>query len=106
MAAFFTLAAVVQHNDPDWFIWIPLYTIPAVISWTQCLLVRITGHPIYERCLKACFLIYAMVSLHLLAYYFSHGTGHLLVSEEGREFPWIPDRHVLDPDLHLLRNWI
>lgn len=86
MAIFFTLAAIVQHNDPDWFIWIPLYSVPAVISFTQCLCVRVTGHPNYERCLKACFVIYTMISLHLLAYYFSNGKGNLLETEEGREF--------------------
>ena len=86
MATFFTLAATVQHNDPDWFIWIPLYSVPAVISVTQCLCVPITAHYRYERCLKGCLVIYTMISLHLLAHYFSHGSGHLLESEEGREF--------------------
>lgn len=37
MTVFFLLAAYVNINDGDWYIWVPVYTVPGILSLISCI---------------------------------------------------------------------
>lgn len=67
MVVFFTLASVVQHNDPDWFLWIPVYALPAFISFLQVIRLRIRETPEFQVVVKFALLIYCILDIKLFA---------------------------------------
>lgn len=86
MSVFFYLAAAVQHNDPDWYLWMPLYLTPSVITTLQCFTSDISKDSHFQNILKVLLVIFTCISLHCLAYFLAHETpNHILSSEEGRE---------------------
>ncbi|XP_063443696.1 transmembrane protein 220-like [Mytilus trossulus] len=37
MAVFFLLAALANLNDSDWYIWVPVYSVPGILSLVSCI---------------------------------------------------------------------
>lgn len=106
LAVFFSLAMVVQHNDPDWYVWIPIYALPCIISWIQVLKPDVIADSLFQVITKLSLLVYATLSIKLFAHFISfdgsttsheslfypNGTNKttseelsILSSEEGRE---------------------
>ncbi|XP_073524554.1 transmembrane protein 220-like [Phyllobates terribilis] len=82
MAAFFTLAAYVQINDPDAEIWIVIYVIPAALVFLLSINPDITGHIIW-RTLSALHGAGCMIGASYLL--LSGNIRNILHEEEGRE---------------------
>ncbi|XP_075207580.1 transmembrane protein 220 [Anomaloglossus baeobatrachus] len=82
MAAFFTLAAYVQINDPDAEIWIVIYVIPAALLFLLSLNPDITGHPIWRTLAGLHGALCVIGASYLLL---SGNIRNILHQEEGRE---------------------
>ncbi|GAB1608665.1 transmembrane protein 220-like isoform X1 [Argonauta hians] len=88
MAMFFFLAAFVNNNDPDWFIWMPVYLLPTVLTMLIAMKPAITDN----RCWKGLTLahivacsIFSVYQLILLQKVYTEGHFNILIAEEGRE---------------------
>lgn len=75
MVVFFTMSSVVQHNDPDWFIWVPVYVLPAFISFAQVIRVQIRETPVFQVVVKFALLIYCILDIKLFAQLISKNSG-------------------------------
>lgn len=67
MGVFFTLASLVQHNDPDWFLWIPIYALPACISFIQVSKFKIRETPKFQIVVKFALFLYSVLDIKLFA---------------------------------------
>lgn len=63
MAVFFTLAAYVQHNDPDWVFWMAIYAVPAAVSIAQTVNISVTTHFVYYVLVRAALMFYAILTV-------------------------------------------
>lgn len=63
MGVFFTLAAIVQHNDRYWHVWMAIYAIPAATCVTQTIAPQMTQHFVYHIYIRAAALFYAMLTV-------------------------------------------
>ncbi|XP_021499986.1 transmembrane protein 220 [Meriones unguiculatus] len=85
MAAFFSLAAVVQVNDPDAEWWVVVYTIPAVLTLLVGFNPLVTGNFVWKS-VSAIHMLFCMLWAAGLAYHFLlHAQQDILNEEEGRE---------------------
>ncbi|KAF8794849.1 Transmembrane protein 220 like protein [Argiope bruennichi] len=96
MTLFFVMASGVQFNDPDPFLWVPLYGIAAILTISVTIRPNITAFRIwrYMYWIHAAFcigmLIYVLVALILVATNpKSDGSLNPLTYEEGREMAGI-----------------
>ncbi|CAI9724648.1 Hypothetical predicted protein [Octopus vulgaris] len=70
MAVFFFLAAFVNHNDSDWYIWIPVYLLPAILTILIAVDTNITENKYWKNLalvhlLMCCaFSVYQLIILH------------------------------------------
>ncbi|XP_058532173.1 transmembrane protein 220 isoform X6 [Ochotona princeps] len=84
MAAFFTLAAFVQTNDPDAEVWVVAYTIPAVLTLLVGFNPLVTGNFIWKS-VSAIHMFVCMVwALSLAHHFLLHAQENILHEEEGR----------------------
>lgn len=86
MALFFGLATIVQHNDPDWLVWMCIYATPCTFSLVQALAPTTARDAVYRAIMRATLVFYVLLDIYLLASFFADGKGTFLDSEEGREF--------------------
>ncbi|XP_055450346.1 transmembrane protein 220 isoform X2 [Psammomys obesus] len=85
MAAFFSLAAVVQVNDPDAEWWVVVYTIPAVLTLLVGFNPLVTGNFVWKS-VSTVHMLFCMLWAGGLAYHFLlHAQQNILNEEEGRE---------------------
>ncbi|CAH6786171.1 transmembrane protein 220 [Phodopus roborovskii] len=85
MAAFFSLAAVVQVNDPDAELWVVMYMIPAVLTLLVGFNPLVTGNFIWKS-VSAIHMLFCTLWAGGLAYHFLlHAQQSILNEEEGRE---------------------
>ncbi|GBM40384.1 hypothetical protein AVEN_106130-1 [Araneus ventricosus] len=96
MTLFFIMASGVQFNDPDPFLWVPLYGIAAILTISVTVRPNVTASRIwrYAYWMHAAFcigmLIYVLVALVLVATNpKSDGSLNPLTYEEGREMAGI-----------------
>ncbi|XP_014783619.1 transmembrane protein 220 isoform X2 [Octopus bimaculoides] len=89
MAVFFFLAAFVNHNDSDWYIWIPVYLLPAILTILIAVDTNITENKYWKNLalvhlLMCCaFSVYQLIILHEV---YNDKFSNPLRVEEGREF--------------------
>lgn len=89
MAVFLLLAAYVQINDPDPYIWIPVYLVPALLSLTIVIRPSASEYPIWRNVCVVHIALCVIGSIYLLSVVFellSTGSASFLVYEEAREF--------------------
>lgn len=88
MAVFFLLAAFVNHNDNDWYIWMPVYLLPAILTIPIAIDTTITENKYWKavalvHLLMCCaFCIYQFVNLVEV---YTDNFSNPLREEEGRE---------------------
>ncbi|OWF52723.1 uncharacterized protein LOC110447359 isoform X2 [Mizuhopecten yessoensis] len=88
MTVFFCLAAFVNLNDDDWFVWVPGYAVPGLLSLTVAIKPSIANTTVWgsvaviDFTLSCAYAIYAVViALEALG----HQVANPLQHEEGRE---------------------
>lgn len=90
MATFLVLAAFVQINDPDPYIWIPVYLFPAVLSLTVAIKPSAPADSFIWRSSCLVLIVLCLIgAIYLLSVVFdllSKGSANILVYEEVREF--------------------
>ncbi|BFZ02832.1 hypothetical protein BsWGS_05871 [Bradybaena similaris] len=88
MCVFFSLAAYVNFNDDDWYIWVPIYTAPALLSVTAVIKPRFTESLSWRKLINidivVCFL-YCLYQMFALIRKLSNNLENPLIHEEGRE---------------------
>ncbi|XP_005101631.1 transmembrane protein 220 [Aplysia californica] len=88
MATFFFLAAMVNVNDGDWYIWVPLYGFPCGLCALAVLRPSITGHILFRLIAGTEFslcLLYGIYQIYSLTTVISGVLENHLQHEEGRE---------------------
>ncbi|ELT91151.1 hypothetical protein CAPTEDRAFT_217562 [Capitella teleta] len=92
MTLFFSLSAYVQLNDPDPYIWIPVYAVPAVLSLSMCVHPTVPSHPVWRTVCVLHIALCVAGALYLLAVMIEILTGKIvnpLLHEEGRRVPFL-----------------
>ncbi|XP_074648051.1 transmembrane protein 220-like isoform X2 [Tubulanus polymorphus] len=88
MSIFFVLAAYVQINDPDPYIWIPVYLIPALFTLSITITPKITDNKVWKVAIIIHIAISIAGAMYLLAVVIemlSLNLSNPLQHEEGRE---------------------
>ncbi|XP_053211495.1 transmembrane protein 220-like [Panonychus citri] len=95
MGIFFILATIVQHNDPDWYLWGTVYIIPAIMSFIQAFGPSIAAHYVYQAFIRSCGFLYSLLVL-IHGFYFLSNGGTFMAS--GSSVP------LIDPSVGDIEN--
>ncbi|CAG5124912.1 unnamed protein product [Candidula unifasciata] len=89
MCVFFSLAAYVNFNDDDWYIWVPIYTVPALLSASVAMKPSLAESTSWNKLVSIDFILCSLYSLYQLFALFkkmpSNNLENPLIHEEGRE---------------------
>jgi hypothetical protein len=87
----FIVSAGLQYNDPDPYIWIPIYLIGAVISFQAF---RVKYYPVFTLLLSALFIIYDLYlffdKFGVLSWLNEHNAENIAASMKASA-PWIEE---------------
>jgi hypothetical protein len=87
----FIVSAGLQYNDPDPYIWIPIYLIGAAISFQAF---RVTYYPVFTLLLSALFIIYDLYlffdKFGVLSWLNEHNAENIAASMKASA-PWIEE---------------
>ncbi|XP_050391981.1 transmembrane protein 220 [Patella vulgata] len=91
MTVFFALAAVANVNDSDWYIWVPIYLIPAVLSLMVAVKPAIIETSILSSLTAVVLAVFVGYGVYLIAVLIDTikqkpSLQNPLIHEEGREF--------------------
>jgi len=89
MATFFLLAASVQLNDDDWWLWVPIYGVPCILTTAIVLNPKVVDNHLW-RLFCACTIVFDLIHLLYLFWVVSDILSYGFVRnplefEEGRE---------------------
>ncbi|XP_060063453.1 transmembrane protein 220-like [Ylistrum balloti] len=88
MTVFFCLAAYVNLNDDDWYVWVPGYTVPALLSLTAAFKPSIANTTVWGSLAVVDFTLscaYAVYAVVITLEAVGHKVANPLQHEEGRE---------------------
>ncbi|ESP04033.1 hypothetical protein LOTGIDRAFT_230291 [Lottia gigantea] len=90
MSVFFLLAAVANVNDYDWYIWVPIYSIPAFFSIFLVLKPALINNSVYNISVSTVLVMYSGYFIYLIVVFLqtiqnSKAVNNPLIHEEGRE---------------------
>ncbi|RUS75486.1 hypothetical protein EGW08_016754 [Elysia chlorotica] len=89
LGMFFSLACFVNRNDADWYLWMPIYSIPCLLCFSAALKPSLADGPFWQAVatllLYGC-LVYACYEVFALSMVFTtRGIINPFAVEEGRE---------------------
>ncbi|NWU95415.1 TM220 protein, partial [Upupa epops] len=85
MAAFFTLAAAVQVNDPDTGLWMVVYSVPAALTLLVGINPSVTDNGVWRSLCDLHSAGCIVGTIALACSLFAYAQGNILHEEEGRE---------------------
>uniref|UniRef100_A0A0B6Z2F8 Transmembrane protein 220 n=1 Tax=Arion vulgaris TaxID=1028688 RepID=A0A0B6Z2F8_9EUPU len=88
MAVFFTLASYANTNDDDWYVWVPIYTVPALLSTSAVIKPSCTESQSWKLVISLDFalcLLYGVYQMIALCKVMANDLKNPLIYEEGRE---------------------
>ncbi|KAK3739995.1 hypothetical protein RRG08_005267 [Elysia crispata] len=89
LALFFSLACFVNRNDADWYLWMPIYSMPCLLCFSAALKPSLTNGSAWHSMTTLLFygcLLYAIFEMFALTMVFStKGMINPFSVEEGRE---------------------
>ncbi|GFN78243.1 transmembrane protein 220 [Plakobranchus ocellatus] len=88
-AIFFSLACFVNRNDADWYLWMPIYSVPALLCFTASIKPHLRGEVLWHAAANilfyGCLLYWLFEVFAVYMVYRSKGITNPFAFEEGRE---------------------